>query len=489
MGMMDGLRRVTRGQRMAMNNLGFIELDRTKTEKKFRDPALDKLDSYYDSTQYEKMPSWDISNGPDGQYIQIRKRQPRFKVAFAKSLSQRVASKLIGDSHFPTMLIQDSPDDQEFIKAVIRESKIKSRILEPIRRCINTGSVFVRFYISGGALKMEWYNAKYCYPEFGSNGELSCIEIKYVYDDKEDKDSLGNPKKKWYKIELCEDSEILYDNPEFEEGKEPIFQEVQRVEHGLGFVQGEWFRTCENPNSPDGYGITSDIMDFIDELNYSLSQSSQAVSYNQDPQLALNGMDEDELGNLIRSSTKSWNLGRDGKAQFLETNLGGVERAIELRDKVRLNISDITRVVLLDPEKIVGSAQSGKSMEVLHGPLVDLVNELRGPIGESLKNLVLKMGLAMLIASKQGIDIPIQLPPGYVPQSMQVDLSWSPIFQQTMTDLMEKVKVAAAVSTANLISRDTLTHWLAKDFGVDNVEEELQKIASQPILNPFMGGF
>jgi hypothetical protein len=41
------------------------------------------------------------------------------------------------------------------------------------------------------------------------------------------------------------------------------------------------------------------------------------------------------------------------------------------------------------------------------------------------------------------------------------------------------------VSQASLISRETLTRWLAKDFDVQDVEAEIEKIANQPSLNPF----
>ena len=479
---------MSRSERRVANNLGVIAINKSDGVHPVRSKLLDRLDAYYENKQYDALPDWDSAVDRKGSYVEVRKRQPRFKVSFAKNLAQRVASKLIGDSVFPTFKIQDNPDDTEFFRAVVRESKLKSFMLEPIRREINSGSVFIRFYLVAGTIKLKWYNAKYCYPSFQENGELELVTIKYVYDDKEEKDAFGNPKKKWYKVDLGMGSEILFDNPDYEEGKEPEFVEVSRVDHGMGFVQGEWFKTCESNDSPDGYGLVEDLTSFIDELCYSLSQSSQAVGYNQDPQLILNKMDEDEVSNLIRSASKSWNLGREGDAKFLESNMGGVERAIELRDKVRQNIADISRVVLLDPEKIVGSAQSAKAMEVLHGPLKDLIDEMRLVMEDHLKKLVLKMGIAILMAQKQGIDIPLMLPEGYQPTSIDLQVEWPPIFQQTMEDLQKKVAVAVAASSGNIISRETALRWLAKDFNVEDVEAELAKVDTQKVINPF-GGF
>lgn len=481
----DGKARSRSQTRQALN-LGIIGIEK-KENQIVRDDDLEKYDKYYENEQYDHLPEWDSTKG-DGTPLGVRQKQPRIKSAFAKTLSQRLTAKLVGPTVFPSFNIPDSPDDQAFLKAVIRESHLKYHILEPTRRMVNTGSVFYRFYLDAGVIKSEWYPAKHCYPEFQPNGELSKVVIKYVYEDENDVGANGEEKSKWYRIDLMMDREILYDNPEFEANKEPVFNVVSEVVHDLGFVQGEWFRTCEDNDSPDGYGLVSDIMDFIDELNYSLSQSSSAVSFNQDPQLTFSGMDSDELDGVLRSSMKSWNLGRAGKAEFLENDLKGVHTAMELRDKVRLNIQDISRILLLDPEKIVGSAQSAKAMEILHGPLKDLVDELRMPMEKGLKNLILKMALAILIANARGIPVPIEIPAGYKPMSLDVDIEWPPMFQQTIEDLQKKISATAAATSSNLISRETGTKYLAKDFGVENVEEEIAKIAAQPVLNPF-GGF
>lgn len=492
-----GIRQFFRGQGRsdirASKNLGIINLTDKKDPKKFRDDRLEMLDSYYELRQYGEKPAWDTFEGANGEYIPVRKRAPRFNFAYAKNLSQRVASKLLGKRVFPAFKVQDAPDDEALIQAVVREAKLKARLLEPIRRCLNTGSVFVRFYIEEAAYKVEWFHAKHCYPIFQGNGQLELLRVQYVYVDNADKDSLGRPKKKWFRMDLGMDSEILYDNPEYKpEEEEPIFQVVAEVDHGLGFVQGTWMRTCELPKSPDGYSLIEDVLGFIDEMNYSLSQSSQALAYNQDPQLLIKGMDEEEMDSLIKSSSKSWNMGREGEASYLEADLTGVQRAMELRDKIRVSISEISRVVLIDPEKAVGNAQSAKAMETLYEPLVELIEELREPIGDCVKELVLKMTISTLMAARQGIPVPIEMPPGFMPTSLQVDLEWPPIFQQTMEDLQRKVSVAASAKNGLMISPETAMRFVHKDFNVENLEEEMAKIDAerekQAALNPY-GGF
>ena len=478
-----------RSELKAANNLGTVLMDSLSKKNKYRKKSLEVLDAYYECRQYAGKPEWNASKNSDNEYIPVRDRKPRMQFAFARLLASRLAAKLVGSRTFPRIQVEDDPDTEDFFRVIKRQSMATAMLVEPIRRTLIAGSSFVRFQIVNGQYKMEHYLSKWCYPLFDAGGSLESIEIKYIYSDEQDLDEKGQPKRKWFKLQLGKFTDILFDNPEAkDDDSEPEFKIVATADHNFGFVQGEWFRTTLVPNSVDGDSLIEPVLSFIDELNYSLSQSSQAVEYNQDPQLVINELDEEELDTLIRSSQKAWNLGKQGKAEFLEAGMSGVEAAEKLRDKVRLNISDITRVLLLDPEKMIGQAQSGEALKVLYGPMLELIEELRPMIEKSLISLFLKMALATLLFDKRGGDVPITIPPGYVPQSLNITLSWPEIFPPTLDDIQKKVSIASSASNANLISRETMTRWLSKEFGIEDIEEELQKIASQPVINPF-GGF
>jgi len=479
-----------KSERMAKrvrNNLGVIDVTQKQKTQVYRDSKLEMLDSYYESRQYDHLAPWDTKPAEGCAPLGLYQKQPKFKFPFARNLSSRITSKLFGDDVFPKLLIVDSPDDQAFIRAVVDAAELKSKILEPTRRTINTGSVFIRFKITGGAYKISWFKSKYCYPVFQDNGELESIVIKYVFEDPSETDDEGKPKKKWYKLELTTSKETLYDNPPFsaESDREPEFQVVDEFVHNFGFVQGEWWKSTEDDDSPDGYGLISDITDFIDELCYSLSQSSKSVAYNQDPQLAFKGVNDDEVAQLIRSVTKSWNLGPNGDAKYLEAGLGGVEKAIALRDKVIQNIGDLTRATIQDPEKLVGAAQSAKAMEILNGPLMDLVSEYRNVFEKQFRKLVLKLAWATLLSKSLGIDIPIEVPDSYIPATWDLTLKWPRIFKLTLDDIQKMVNLANTAASGNLIARKTGTRYLAEEFGIEDIDAEQDEIAKQPVFNPF----
>lgn len=478
---------MSRTAQKVANNLGVVYGgDSAKGVKKFRREHLEDLDKYYENRQYNHLTDWDkAACQPDDKYVPIRKRKPRIIFAFGKVICQRVASKLVGMENFPTLLVEEDPETQAFLQIVTKAAKLPLKLIEPVRRSLACGSGFVRFYFVSGSIKMESFLSKYCYPVFNPAGDLASIRIQYCYEDPEDLDEKGQPKKKWYRMDLGEMVDILYDNPPYSPTTQPQFEEVSRAEHQLGFVQGVWIRTTEDKHTPDGYSLLEDIRDFIDELNYSLSQSSMAVSYNQDPQLTIKGLDAEEIETLIRSSAKAWNLGRDGDGKFIESSLAGVERASELRDKIKLGIQDVARVIMLDPEKMVAHAQSGRAMEILHGPFVELINELRPVFEDVITSLVLKIAITILILRSRGEPVGIDMPDGWQPGSLNLTLQWPSIFPMTMQDLQEKLKVATAATSASLVSRETMTRWIAKDFAIEDVEAEIAKVAAQPVINPF----
>lgn len=477
----------TRSQLMAANNLGIV-LSKQFGRSRFRNPALEVYDSYYEGRQYAGLTPWTQALSKDNQHVPVRERAPLINFRLGQIIVMRLASKLMGSRSKPEIRVEDDPDTEAFLKSVVHVSRLYANILEPIRRELASGSVLVRFAIVNGQYKLEHFLGKWCYPQFDDNGNLTFCRIRYVFEDETDLDEQKSPKKKWFQMDLGPQVDIMYNNPEAKDQQDPVFEEVERVEHALGFVQAEWLKSNEKPNSYDGDSLIEPIMGFIDELNYSLSQSSNAISYNQDPQLAVKNMDEEELETLIRSSAKAWNLGKEGEAAFIEASLDGVKTAMELRDKMKMSVQDITRVVMLDPEKIVGSAQSAKAMEVLHGPLVELVEELRPQLEKHLQNLILKMALTTLMLNDRGELVPIEIPKGYAPMSGAITFVWPPIFPLTMQDLQQKVAIASSVASANIISRETAMKWIAKDFGIEDIEEELAKIATQPVINPF-GGF
>jgi hypothetical protein len=480
----------SRSQKRAENNLGIKHSTLSMTNNEmYRSERLHKICQYIENKQYDHLADWDNCDESD-QHIPLRKRKPKIIYPFAQLLVERTASKLLGKSTFPKLDIPEDPDTTELMKLVVDSTYMKSTLLKAIETMCAYNSVFVRFKIVGGNLKYEYYNPKYCYPEFDDAGELVKIEIKYVYDDNEDLDDQGNAKKKWYKLELSQMTDTLYDNPEYVAGGKPNFTPVKSNKHELGFVQGEWIRNGYNRHSPDGDGqsMVEKVFSFIDSICYNLSQSDKAVNYGQDPQLVISGMDDDEIESLIKSSSKGWTLGREGQANFLEIAGSGVQTGKEHRMDIKKDIQDIARVIMLDPEKIVGSAQSAKAMEVLHGPLVEMINQMRPHVERGIIKLLQKSIATLVLMNQRGIPTIFNMPPQYQPASLDITVSWPPIFPLTTQDKQQLISMFIQLSSNNILSRETvLKNLLAQipDIEVDDLELEIQRVNTQQQFNTF----
>jgi len=476
----------SRSKTRADNNFGTIS-EGIAEPQKYRKENLNDIDKYYKSTQYDNLMSWETWEGGDTG-TSSRSAQPKVIYPFLQVLCDRISAKLIGQETFPDFKIEDDPDFQFFGELVENKILLKAKIQSALLKLPIMGSCFIRTRISNGMPTIEQYDSKYCYPEFSGSGDLEKVEIKYIYEDDKETDHNGKPVKKWYKLELGMMKDILYNNPKYEKAKEPVFEVQTVTDHNLGFVQGTWFRTSFERNSPDGKTFVSDaLLSFIDEFNYSLTKAAGASEYGTDPQLIINGMTEDEVGELVKSTHNAWMMGREGKASHLESSNGGVQSSGEFRDRhLQKHILDIARVAVLDPEKIVGSAQSAKAMEVLHGPMIDMINELRPYVKAGLQDLYSKILMTLVILNQRGYTLGFVMPPQYQPVSANISFSWPPIFPMTAMDKQQTISYVMQLTSGNIVSRETALRWLKvmiPDMPIEDIEKELQLVNTQQQFN------
>ena len=483
---------MSRSEKRANNILGVNQNGFGVKGAHHRSNIIKTVDRYLDGSAYDGLSDWSEGCYDDDSYIPIDKRKPKIIFPFAKIFSDRVSSKLVGASTFPKFKIEDDEEAEFFLNnLVVPGSFFRAKMLGVAKDLILRTSSFARFKFSDGNVQIMRYNSNYCYPEFDNSGGLEKVDIKYVYKTNETDSSSGQMIKRWYKESLTKNTDILYDNPVYKENSEPVFEVVESAEHNLGFVQGEWFRVGDDIHSPDGEDdpIIYQMTEFIDAINYNLSLSDQAVNYGTEPQLAISGMDTEDAESLIKSATKTWLLGREGKADFLEIGGSGVSNARDQRDDYLKMFQHIARVVLLDPEKMAKNAQSGKAMEVMHGPLVELINELRPWMEKGMIGMLQKISTTAILLNLQGFETQFLMPKGWQPQSLNIKSIWPPIFELTTQDKQQIVSIGLQAASGNVISRDTALRWIQSqgvDFGVDDYELEVQKVNTQQKFNTFM---
>jgi hypothetical protein len=479
---------MSRSQKRSENILGVIQGGQSKYKN--RSHRLDQVHKYIHSTQYDHLPEWSESCDVGESFRPALKRKPSIIFPFAKVFQDRVATKLSGKSSFPKFQIAEDQETEFFLDIVTRSVSFSSKMLEVAKDLVSYTSAFCRIKMVDGILRLEDYNSNYCYPQFDAAGNLESVEIKYVYETDEMDKSTGKMICRWYKLELGKQSDILYDNPEYKADADPVFTPVETVEHNLGFVQGEWFKWGDDLHSPDGNDepVVCQISGFIDAINYNLSQRNHAAGYGMEPQLTITGMTEDEMEDFIKSSSRAWVMGREGKAEFLEVAGSGIERGKVVSDDLLKFAQHAARIVFLDPEKMVAGAQSGKAMEVMHQPMIELINELRPWMEKGMISLLQKMVMIIVSYQMQGYETMYQTPQGWMPKNLDITAQWPPVFEMTIQDMQQTLMLAVQASNANIISRYSALKWLGSrglDFGVEDLEAEQQLINTQQRFSTF----
>ena len=472
------------------NRLGVIGLEQGTYVRKYRSKRLKKLQSYMDKTQYDHKMDWFAAEDME-QFIPLRQRKPFIISPLPKVHTERVNSKLFGIEVFPKFKIEDDDEAQQLLNLLVKEIGLQSHIKHMGHTLLSLGSAFCSFTFEDDALVIETHNPNHCYPEFNTKQELTFVKVQYVFEDQEDIDEeTSEPKKKWYRKDFGMNIDVLYDNPEYLPDTEPDFKIIDQEEHNLEMVQGQWFKMTKDPRKMDGISVIEDITDITDSISYTLSQSDRAVEYGTDPQTVFSGMTQDELDSLTKSKDWAWVLGREGSAQFLEQSGSGVTAAQEHDQRLVQKAQEITRAIYHEPEKIIGSAQSGIAMKALYSVLVDFINEVRPVVEEQLIKMMVKMMLMLVKLNKDGAETPIIMPKGYKPKSLDITVSWGDIFPLSLQDFQALASTLQSLASANIISRETVLRILSQYqwVSVDDIDKELNRINTQKEFNQFFGG-
>ena len=466
------------------NELGTVRASEGYTEfPTHRCDILKDLDNYFYSKQFDTLRDWDEA-ADCGYHVAVKDRKPKIIIPLPKMVVERVNTKITSRSNFPRVSIEDDPDTNFLVEEIHNNTKFRQFTKDAVEKLLSLGAAFVRLKIINGIMSLECYNPNYCWPKFDDNGELEEIEIRYVYQMKNDK---GEMKEYWYRFRMNKEEDVLYDKVEYRPGAKPIFRVKGRVKHDLGFVQGEWVKTTLNPKKFEGPSIFKELKEITNELSYINTLQSGAVKYGAEPQVVFTGVQDDELENLVKRKEKAWATGYEGDVKYLESSGSGSEAAKSFDEQIDKKIQSISRVIMHDPEKFSAHAQSGIAMEMLNAPMVELIEEIRPFVESFIDRITKKMVASAILLSRQGLIMEYNIPPGFVPQSLDIDFEWPPVFPMTIQDKTATAQYWINLSTNNIVSRQFVLEKMAGELGLtqDEIEMEVERVNTQQQFNTF----
>jgi hypothetical protein len=295
-----------------------------------------------------------------------------------------------------------------------------------------------------------------------------------------------------YRRIITNEDDTVYKPVKLAPGANLAWEVESTAEHRLGVFPGVWVQNKPVVENEDGDPDCQGAWQAFDTIDRLLSQMNKALLLNLDPTLVLK-IDPKELlamgGAVRKGSDNALNVGT-GDAKYLEMVASGVEAGHKLCDRLKQNVLDVTRCVLVDPEKLSGAAQSAKAMEYIYAPMLEQADELRSQWGDN--GVIPMLRLIELMARKfhgveadqDGKRVILQLDlPKKADGTVRVlgpggwiRLKWGAYFQPTETDKQIQIANIIAAKTGGLIDEATAVNAGAPIFGVQDAKAMLAQI-------------
>lgn len=477
---MNVFRKMTRTERLVANNIGWILGGKTNEKPKhrrmnkkqaallYRKPELEILESYMENRQYDGLNPWNPKLFR--KTIDSRATQPKTIMPLPRMCMDIFEPHLTSEEARLSFIFDENPEATKKLKKFIGKIRFWDAFTTALPYLLGAGSVFMRLQRSNHSIIIQPYRSKFCHPVFDSSGELIEMTIRKVFRS-EEKDSNDDPIYKWSQIKLLPEKDILYDTPVYDKSATvlPKFEPKQTTHHNLGFVQGSWMKSNSTMDTEDIDGSSfydGPALDFMDSLNYRISKEDASVFYNIFAKLLAQGVDKDsiEVEDLEdRDMLTSYKPPQQASIGFLESSGNGMGIADAYDQRMFPKIQLMLHAVFFNVETVAMYAQSGKAMEILFRPVVQYIKKIRS----YLKNDIVDFLQKAADLEKLGLNLE------------EADIKWGSLFEETLQDIQSKTSIVTGLTAGKIISRQSACEFIAPSLGIENTEEELEKIEKE----------
>jgi hypothetical protein len=479
---------------------------------------LDRFEAHYLTTQYQHQPYdwWGLpadaaeTVSPSVQVplgftqpvltLLARQKRPTAPYHLAKAIVDRFTGLLFSEARKPDVEVEGDPDTDDFLHAAMEQSRFWARWREARAVGGATGSVLVTAHLRKGRFVIQCHNPKNVQVMWKDRRALEPLAVLIIYRYPQE-EIVSDPKTGetrtrivdyLYRRIITDQDDTVYKPVKLEPGANLAWDVESAAEHGLGVFPGVWVQNKPVVEQEDGDPDCQGAWQSFDTIDRLLAQMNKALLLNLDPTLVLK-IDPKELlalgGAVRKGSDNALNVGT-GDAKYLEMVASGVEAGHKLCDRLKQNVLDVTRCVLVDPEKLSGSAQSAKAMEYVYAPMLEQADEFRSQWGDN--GVIPMLRLMELMARKfhgvkavqngKAVILQLDLPKkadGTVRKlgpGGWIRLKWGPYFAATENDKQMQVANIVAAKTGEIIDEETAVNAGAPIFGVQDAAAMLAKI-------------
>lgn len=484
--------------------------------------SLDKQESYFRATQDNgKVYDWDGNiQGAAGVPIKAgwvvphRLRKPSTRYDMAKLIVLRLTSMVFGQDRFPEVRIEGDSDAEDYIRTLCTEARLPVRMAEARNLGGATGTACLSFGFREGKPRIQVHNPKHVLvTRWRDYDERRPAEVLKAYSSPRqvwnDAEKRIVTKHFWTVYHWSEQVEVVWRDIPEAVANTPMWSAwpSQSVIHGYGFCPFYWIQNRPCSEEQDGEGDYDGLEGTLDELNRLLSATTKGTIANVDPTLVIKEDPTANTGQVFKGSDHAI-FAKNG-AEYLELKGTAVQTAERQLERIRTYVLDVAGVVMADPEKLAGAAQSAKALEILYQPMLANCDILREQYGEhGVKRILLDMlrvartfltAAPKTLADGTEVRSAVILPPRVETEtdpesgeetvtitertpgmSENVSLNWRPYFAATWDDI---VKATTGMKNANggkaTVSQRTSVQAIAPLVGVKDIDAEMALIKEE----------
>ncbi len=447
--------------------------------------GLTVLARVLDGSIYDTLPHGfhDERNGA-GEYVPLRDRAPSVRYGLCRLVVEDSVAFLFGEGRFPAVECEDRPT-HEALARVLEDARA-SEVFTEAALAGSVGSVAVRFRVLRGRVFLDAMPTVHLTPEHDPEAPDTLLAVREAYQVRgRDLAAAGYAIKDdhldayhWFRREWTATHERWF-IPQLEidaqDGK-PMREDAARtVQHGLGFVPVVWIRNLPGGAGVDGACTFRAAIETAIEIDYQLSQGGRALKYAADPLLMIREPAGAEGGGeMVRSAGNALVVSEGGDAKLVEINGTASAAVIEYCRHLRELALESVHGNRAKADKL-GAAQSGRAMELLYAPLLNLADKLRTSYGGGLleiARMVVRASALYPLVLRDGERA------GAMKRGAKLTLRWPSYFPPTQIDLQNEATTLGLLRQGGHMSQETAVRRTAASWDINDVDTELAAIVA-----------
>jgi hypothetical protein len=414
-----------------------------------------------------------------GRYIKLIDRRPSVRTGLCRVVVNDSVSLLFGEGRFPAVHSGDE-NTRNRIRALLSETRL-TEVMNAAAVTGSIGSVAILMRVLQSRVFFEVKDTTFLTPTWRLDAPDTLEKVTERYKIPSSKlNALGYALDEegiyWFQRDWDAEGELWYLPQTIQDARDgipPVLDDARSVSHGLGFVPMVWIRNLPSAEEADGECTFEAAISTVMEMDYQLSQAGRGLKYASDPTLLIKEPAISEGGDIVRSAAEAIVVSKDGDAKLLEIGGTASQAVVDYVRCLREAALEAIHGNRTNVDKLNG-AQSGRALEMMNQGLIWLADRLRITYGQN--GLLSLIGLVCQASQKVTLKIDGDFVSGL--DGNGLSLLWPRFFSPSYSEKFQEAQAYVTLRTEGLISRERAIAKMAPDNDVEDITEELDKIAA-----------